>query len=107
MQSTRTEINRINGMEEPFIDRWTIFGYRFLSFLILLFFIGLSTMNVILMMYLRLKLFNVFRSIQSQLFKQNSFIIVSTIVSTISLVISVILDFTFGYTAVRMTELER
>jgi ABC-type multidrug transport system fused ATPase/permease subunit len=107
IQSTQTKINRINGIEEPFIPLWIIFLYRFLSFFVLLIFIGLSTLNIVLMLYIRLKLFKIFHSIKYELAKENSFIIISIITSTISLIISVILDFTYGYIANHMTEFER
>jgi ABC-type multidrug transport system fused ATPase/permease subunit len=107
IQSTQTKINRINGIEEPFIPLWIIFLYRFLSFFVLLIFIGLSTLNIVLMLYIRLKLFKIFHSIKYELAKENSFIIISIITSTISLIISVIRDFTYGYIANHMTEFER
>ncbi|CAF4404859.1 unnamed protein product, partial [Adineta steineri] len=66
-----------------------------------------STLNLILMLYIRLKLFHIFHSIKFELTKENSFIIISIITSTISLIISVILGFIFGYIANRMTEFER
>ncbi|CAF1244352.1 unnamed protein product [Adineta steineri] len=107
IQSTQTNINRINGIEEPYIPLSIIILCRCLSFLVLLIFIGLSTLNLILMLYIRLKLFHIFHSIKFELTKENSFIIISIITSTISLIISVILGFIFGYIANRMTEFER
>jgi len=73
----------------------------------MLIFISLSALNLVLMLYIRLKLFNIFHSITYELAKENSFIIISIITSTISLIISVILDFAFGYIANHMTEFER
>ncbi|CAF1367665.1 unnamed protein product [Rotaria sp. Silwood1] len=107
IQSTKPKINRINGIEEPFIPLWIIFIYRCLSFFVMLIFIGLSALNIVLMLYIRLKLFKIFHSIKYELVKENSFIIISIITSTISLIISVILDFTFTYIANLMTEFER
>lgn len=107
IQSTKTKINRINGIEEPFIPFSIIFLCRFLSFLIMLIFIILSTLNLILMLYIRLKLFKTFHSIKYFLLKENSFLIISIITSTISLIISVILDSIFGYIANFMTNFER
>ncbi|CAF0755683.1 unnamed protein product [Adineta ricciae] len=107
IQSTQTKINRINGIEEPFISLWIVLVCRLLSVLVLLIFLGLSTLNLILMLYIRLKLFHIFHSIRNDLGKENSFIVISIIASTISLTISVILDFLFGYVANRMTEFER
>lgn len=107
IQSTQTKINRINGIEEPFIPLWIVLVCRLLSILVLLIFLGLSTLNIVLMLYIRLKLFHIFHSIRNELAKENSFIIISTITSIISLTISVILDFMFGYVANRMTEYER
>jgi hypothetical protein len=73
----------------------------------MLIFIGLSTLNIVLMLYMRLKLFHIFHSIKYELARENSLIIISIITSTISLIISVILDFTFAYIANHMTEFER
>ncbi|CAF1152640.1 unnamed protein product [Rotaria sordida] len=107
IQSTKSKINRINGIEEPFIPLSIIFICRCLSFFVMLIFIGLSTLNIILMLYIRLKLFKIFHSIKYEFIKENSFIIISIITSTISLIISVILDFIFTYIANIMTEFER
>jgi hypothetical protein len=107
IQSTQTKINRINGIEEPFIPLWIIFFCRLLSFFVMLIFLILSVLNIILMLYIRLKLFKIFHSIQYELIKENAFMIISIITSTISLIISVILDFIFGYLANIMTEFER
>lgn len=107
MQSTQTKINRINGIEEPFIPLWIIFLCRCLSFVVMLIFIGLSTINIVLMLYIRLKLFKIFHSIQYELVKENSFIIISIITSIVSLIISVMLDAMFAYIANQMTEFER
>jgi hypothetical protein len=59
------------------------------------------------MLYIRLKLFKIFHSIKYELAKENSFIIISVITSTISLILSVILDFAFSYIAIKITEFER
>ena len=59
------------------------------------------------MLYIRLKLFKIFHSVKYELAKENSYIIISIITSTISLIISVILDFTYTYIANHMTEFER
>jgi anoctamin-1 len=107
IQSTKTKINRINGIEEPFIPLWIIFLCRLLSFIVMLIFLALSILNIILMLYIRLKLFKIFHSIQYELIKENAFIIISIITSIISLIISVILDFIFSYLANLMTEFER
>lgn len=107
IQSKTTKLNRINGIAEPFIPIWILMTCRFISFLTLLVFISLSTLNIILMLYIRLKLFKIFQSMKSELIKENSFIIISVITSTISLIISVILDSTFVYVANRMTEFEK
>jgi hypothetical protein len=107
IQSTKTKLNRINGIEEPFIPLWIIFICRLLSFIVTLIFIGLSALNIVLMLYIRLKLFKIFHSVKYELAKENSFMIISIITSIISLIISVILDFIFGYIANLMTEFER
>ena len=107
IQSIRTKINRINGIDEPFISLSTIFLCRCLSFVIMLIFISLSTLNIILMLYIRLKLFELFQTIENDLIIDNALIIISMITSTISLIISVILDFIFDYIAIEITEFER
>ena len=107
IQSHETIINRINGIEESFIPFSIVFSCRFLSFLVMLIFLILSTLNILLMLYIRLKLFTNFNQIQYEFVRENSFIIISIIASTISLIISVILDVIFGYVANLMTEFER
>ena len=107
IQSTQTKLNRINGIEEPFIPLWLIFFCRLFSFLLMLVFLTLSILNIVLMLYIRLKLFKIFHSIQSEFWKENSSMIISILASIISLIISVILDLIFGYLANRMTEFER